>query len=160
MLSTHAERSKFAESWHLAKCGGDELGTDGKSTSCWGCGGESGMWSHMGGTDMGAAGETETETETEHTQCYATLQGRRITVHWSSSGTQSTGRSHRHEASALPRRGGRMMLSRVGGITKMLRGVDLLARHHTAIVPSGSVRRANVLTGIQPGGIILAQSAP
>ena len=87
-----------------------------------------------------------------------------------------------------------MVLSRVGGISKMLRGVDLLARCLRAAAPSGSARtiqkgvccigacsklfhrrcneqpctwnallgfhpslkRANVLTSIQPEGIILA----
>ena len=64
----------------------------------------------------------------------------RITVHWSSSGTQSRGRTHRHEASELPRRSGRMMSSRVGGTSKMLCGVDLLARRLRAEAPSGTAR--------------------
>ena len=54
--------------------------------------------------------------------------------------TQSRGRTHRHEASEQPRRSGRMMLSRVGGTSKMLRGVDQHARRLRAAAPSGSAR--------------------
>ena len=69
-------------------------------------------------------------------------EGVKTTPHCEGRVSRFTGhrRTHKHESSELPRRSGRMTLSRVGGTSKMLHGVDLLPRRLRAEAPSGSAR--------------------